>query len=48
MAGSAATGRRWLRPAVLDRIEQAIIVVLWAFFAWRMGEVRWRLIPGIY
>lgn len=36
MAGSAATARRWVRPAVLDRIEQAIIVVLWGFFAWRM------------
>jgi protein-S-isoprenylcysteine O-methyltransferase Ste14 len=25
-----------LRPRVLDRIEQGVILIMWAFFAWRM------------
>jgi protein-S-isoprenylcysteine O-methyltransferase Ste14 len=34
---AAATGwRALLRPAVLDRAEQAAIVILWSWFAWRV------------
>lgn len=30
--------RGWLRPAVVDRIEQVVIVVLWSIMAWRMSH----------
>lgn len=29
--------RQWLRPARLDRIEQALILILWTFLVWRVA-----------
>lgn len=39
-SGVISTGRRpaWLRPALLDRAEQAIIVVLWTLLALRVDH----------
>ncbi len=35
-SGGAEVASRWLRPAVLDRAEQIVVLALWAVMVWRV------------